>query len=134
MSTAGNRPETGAKQCNTTEFLAQCQRMEDITGQRVCNQCTEDTGGAIPQADPTAGGPKCSFFRGTCMGSVEKRIRGIVPPNVDIIGHNRYGGLRYCKKQTTYTSAQHYFTEDDIMQAGQSCINNKKMWTNFLGF
>ena len=131
MSTAGNRPETGAKQCNTPEFLAQCQRMEDITGQRVCNQCTEDTGGAIPQADPTAGGPKCSFFRGTCMGSVEKRIRGIVPPNVDIIGHNRYGGLRYCKKQTTYTSAQHYFTEDDIMQAGQSCINHKKMWTNW---
>ena len=51
--------------------------------------------------------------------------------NVDIIGHNRYGGLRYCKKQTTYTSAQHYFTEDDIMQAGQSCINHKKVWTNW---
>jgi len=55
------------------------------------------------------------------MGSVEKRIRGIVPPNIDIIGQTPYGGLRYCKQPSTFTSVQHYFSDADIMQVGQTC-------------
>ncbi|KOO24385.1 hypothetical protein Ctob_003756 [Chrysochromulina tobinii] len=62
-----------------------------------------------------------SYFRGTRIGSVEKRIRGIVPPNLDIVGHNMAGGLRYCKRSTTFSSSRHYYTEADLMQPGQTC-------------
>lgn len=67
----------------------------------------------------------CSLYRGTCIGSVEKRIRGIVPPNADIVGQTAYGGLRYCKEKTIFSSVQHYYTDDDIMQAGQTCLEGK---------
>ena len=63
----------------------------------------------------------CSLYRGTCIGSVEKRIRGIVPPNLDIVGQTMFGGLRYCKKPTTFSSVQHYYSDADIMQVGQTC-------------
>jgi hypothetical protein len=36
-----------------------------------------------------------------------------------------------CKPPTTFTTTEHYYTEDDIMQVGQSCINDQKMWTDW---
>jgi hypothetical protein len=123
------RPETYAKTCSRPEALHACQRMEDATNQRVCNYCTEDTQGSNL---PGRGNLKdCSFFRGTCMGAVEQRIRGVVPPNVDIIGHNEYGGLRYCKEPAPFTMKEHYLQENDIMQVGQACIDHTAYFTNW---
>ena len=123
------RPETAAKTCSRPEVLHACQRMEDATNQRICNYCTEDTQGSTL---PGGGNLKtCSFFRGTCMGSVEQRIRGVVPPNVKIVGHNEYGGLRYCKKPAPFTMKEHYLKEEDIVQVGQSCIDHTAYFTNW---
>ena len=123
------RPETAAKTCSRPEALHACQRMEDATNQRICNYCTEDTQGSTL---PGGGNLKtCSFFRGTCMGSVEQRIRGVVPPNVKIVGHNEYGGLRYCKKPAPFTMKEHYLKEEDIVQVGQSCIDYTAYFTNW---
>ena len=76
MSSEGGitRPETAARVC-TAEARAQCQRSEDSTGQRVCNLCSEDRLGSVEEGRGYKKG--CSLFRGTCVGSVEKRIRGI---------------------------------------------------------
>ena len=123
------QPETYAKTCSRPEVLHACQRQEDATSQRICNYCSEDSQGSVL---PMRGNlKKCSFFRGTCMGSVEKRIRGVVPPNIDIIGHNEYGGLRYCKRKAPFTMQQHYLTEGDIMQVGQSCFDHSAYFTNW---
>ena len=65
------------------------------------------------------------------MGSVEKRIRGIVPPNVDIVGHNLYGGLRYCGPPGTFNSITHYYSEENVMPTGTSCINDEAIFTNW---
>lgn len=149
------RAETAVRTC-TPEMRRRCQRDEDKTSQRLCNMCAEDRLGSTLQRDKG-----CSLYRGTCMGSVEKRIRGIVPPNLDIVGAHDKGGLRYCKKPSTFNSEQHYFTEADIMQArcpathpcrsrarlpavhagsllqacpsqvGQSCTEDKPIWTNW---
>lgn len=122
-------PETYAKTCDPAIVLKACQRHEDATAQRLCNYCTQDTQGSVL---PGRGKLKdCSFFRGTCMGSVERRIRGVVPPNADIVGHNPYGGLRYCKRPAPFTMQQHYLTEDDIMMVGQACIDHKAYFTNW---
>ena len=116
------RPESMAKICDKEALLRSCQRQEDILSQRICNYCS----GAAATATATAGeastaassrGRKCSFFRGTCAGSVERRIRGVVPPNENIIGHTAYGGLRYCKAPGAFSSTEHYYQEEDIMQA-----------------
>ena len=113
------RSETFAKLCDRSVVLRACQRYEDATAQRLCNYCTGDTQGSVrPQRGIDR---SCSYFRGTCMGSVEKRIRGIVPPNADIVGQTAYGGLRYCREPSTFTSIRHYYTEADIMQVGQTC-------------
>ena len=121
------RPETMIKSCRRATSLATCQRSEDALSQNVCNLCMDDMlGNVLPAADKG-----CSLFRGTCAGSVEKRIRGIVPPNADIVGSNDYGGLRYCAKTGTFSTNQHYFTESDIMMVGQSCINDVAMWTGW---
>ena len=129
IETGQMRPETYAKTCSRPEVLHACQRMEDATNQRICNYCTEDTQGSNL---PGGGNLKdCSFFRGTCMGAVEQRIRGVVPPNADIIGHNEYGGLRYCKRPAPFTSKEHYLKENDIMQVGQSCIDHTAYFTNW---
>ena len=74
----------------------------------------------------------CSLFRGTCPGAVEKRIRGIVPPNYDIVGATIYGGLRYCQQAATFSTNKHYYQESDIMMVGQSCINDVKMFTKVI--
>jgi len=129
VETGQMRPETYAKTCSRPEVLHACQRMEDATHQRICNYCTEDTQG---NNLPAGGNLKdCSFFRGTCMGAVEQRIRGVVPPNADIIGHNEYGGLRYCKRPAPFTMKEHYLKEDDIMQVGQACIDHTAYFTNW---
>tara|TARA_B100000787_G_scaffold165505_1_gene149533 strand:- start:218 stop:862 length:645 start_codon:yes stop_codon:yes gene_type:complete len=65
------------------------------------------------------------------MGAVEQRIRGVVPPNADIIGHNEFGGLRYCKRPAPFTMQEHYLKEDDIMQVGQACIDHTAHFTNW---
>jgi len=115
----GMRAETYAKLCDPSQVLLACQRHEDAASRRLCNYCGADTQGSVM---PQRGRDRaCSFYRGTCIGSVEKRIRGIVPPNTDIIGQTAFGGLRYCKKPTTFSSVKHYFTDDDIMQVGQTC-------------
>ena len=114
------RSETYAKTCDRSVTLRACQRHEDAFAQRICNYCASDTQGSVlPQKGERR---SCSLYRGTCMGSVEKRIRGIVPPNQDIVGQTAYGGLRYCKKPSTFTSTQHYYTDQDIMQVGQTCL------------
>jgi len=82
----------------------------------------------MPQGGKKKG---CSYYRGTCLGSVERRIRGIVPPNYDIVGHHNFGGLRYCKERTTFTTDQHYLTEEDIVQVGQSCLRQRKFFTSW---
>ena len=129
IETGQMRPETYAKTCSRPEVLHACQRMEDATNQRICNYCTEDTQGSNL---PGRGNIKaCSFFRGTCMGAVEQRIRGVVPPNADIIGHNEFGGLRYCKRPAPFTMQEHYLKEDDIMQVGQACIDHTAHFTNW---
>ena len=113
------RSETYAKLCDRVVVLKACQRHEDASARRLCNLCGGETQGSVM---PQRGIPReCSFYRGTCIGSVEKRIRGIVPPNADIIGQTPFGGLRYCKEQTTFSSVQHYYTDADIMQVGQTC-------------
>ena len=123
------RQEVLTKLCRRSEVLAACARHESAVSQRVCNYCAGDTQGSVmPQRGTQKG---CSFFRGTCMGSVERRIRGIVPPNSDIVGQTKYGGLRYCKQEATFTSEQHFYTNEDIMQPGQACIDNQKVWTNW---
>ena len=96
------------------EAVARCQRDESTTAQRVCNACAEDVLGSVMG---TGQERACSSYRGTCTGSVELRIRGIIPPNRDIVGANRFGGLRYCRAPAAFSSTQHYFTEDDILQA-----------------
>lgn len=112
--------ETYAKVCDPAVTLRMCQRQEDAFAQRLCNYCGVDTQGSVlPQRGEDR---SCSFYRGTCMGSVEKRIRGIVPPNLDILGQTSLGGLRYCKQPSTFTSTQHYYSDDDILQAGQTCL------------
>lgn len=122
-------PETYAKLCDPAIVLKSCQRHEDVSAQRLCNYCTQDTQGSVL---PGRGKLKeCSFFRGTCMGSVERRIRGVVPPNADIVGHNPYGGLRYCKRPAPFTMQQHYLTENDIMMVGQACIDHTAYFTNW---
>ena len=73
----------------------------------------------LPPAVMPSSDKPCSLFRGTCPGSVEKRIRGIVPPNLDIVGSTAYGGLRYCKRAATFSTLEHYFKEEDIMMVGQ---------------
>ena len=83
----------------SAEMKARCQRDEDVTAQRVCNMCGEDRLGSVLQRDKG-----CSLYRGTCMGAVEKRIRGIVPPNLDIVGAHDKGGLRYGKRQPNPSS------------------------------
>ena len=81
------RPETAVKACRRATTLNTCARSEGIADQAACNLCMDDTiGNTMPSLDK-----RCSFFRGTCMGSVEKRIRGIVPPNIDVIGKTPYG-------------------------------------------
>ena len=123
------RPETATRTC-TSEMKAACQRGEDsLGGQRLCNLCHEDQLGSVEQGRGYIKG--CSYFRGTCTGSVEKRIRGIVPPNMDIVGPNDYGGLRYCKRPEPFDTQQHYYTEADIMQPGQSCLDYKAVFTNW---
>ena len=113
------RSETYAKLCDRATILNACQRHEDATAQRLCNYCGGETQGSVM---PQRGEDRTdSYFRGTRMGSVEKRIRGIVPPNMDIIGQTAYGGLRYCKKPSTFTSEAHYYSDADIMQVGQTC-------------
>jgi len=119
MARGAFRSETFAKLCNRAEILVACQRYEDATAQRLCNYCGMETAGSVM---PQRGRDRsCSYYRGTCMGSVEKRIRGIVPPNLDIIGHTAYGGLRYCRQPSTFTSVQHYYTDADIMMVGETC-------------
>ena len=106
------RTETFAKLCDRSIVLVACQRYEDATARKLCNYCGGETQGSVmPQRGMNR---ECSFYRGTCMGSVEKRIRGIVPPNMDIIGQTAYGGLRYCKKPSTFTSEAHYYSDADI--------------------
>lgn len=96
------RPETMVKACRRATSLKDCQRHEDATGQNVCNMCMDDeVGSVLPKTEKG-----CSLFRGTCAGSVEKRIRGIVPPNLDIVGATSYGGLRYCAKPSTFSTTQ----------------------------
>ena len=113
------RSETFAKLCDPSTVLAACQRYEDATAQNLCNYCGAETQGSVlPQSGIDR---QCSYYRGTCMGSVEKRIRGIVPPNLDIVGQTAYGGLRYCKQATTFTSMNHYYSDEDILLVGQAC-------------
>ena len=120
LSRGDMRMDTYAKLCDRSIVLAACQRYEDATAQRLCNMCGRDTQlSVMPQRGMTRG---CSYYRGTCIGSVEKRIRGIVPPNADIVGQTKFGGLRYCKLKTTFSSVQHYYTDNDIMQVGQTCL------------
>lgn len=61
------------------------------------------------------------------MGSVERRIRGIVPPNQGIVGHTVTGGLRYCKAAATFTTEAHYYSEKDVMLTGEACVNNQRI-------
>ena len=123
MARGDVRSETYGKMCDPSVVLRACQRQEDATAQRLCNYCAGDTqGSALPQRGRDR---SCSYYRGTCMGSVEKRIRGIVPPNLDIVGQTMFGGLRYCKKPTTFTSSQHYYSDEDIMQVGQTCLEGE---------
>ena len=118
------RAESYAKLCDRAIVLAACQRYEDSSSRRLCNLCGGDTQGSVmPQNGQDR---SCSLYRGTCMGSVEKRIRGIVPPNLDIVGQTAFGGLRYCKEPTTFSSVRHYYTDDDIMQVGQTCREGKR--------
>ena len=49
------------------------------------------------------------------------RIRGSVHPTADILWQTPCGGLRDWKVQTTFSSVQHYYTDADIMQVGQTC-------------
>ena len=98
---------------NLREYGARGQRHEDATAQRLCNYCGGETQGAVM---PQRGEDRTdSYFRGTRMGSGEKRIRGIVPPNMDIIGQTAYGGLRYCKKPSTFTSEAHYYSDEFML-------------------
>jgi len=123
------RSETFAKLCDPAVTLAACQRFEDATAQRLCNYCTPDNQGSVlPQRGAKKG---CSFYRGTCAGSVENRIRGVVPPNEDIVANHIFGGLRYCKKPAPFTSQKHYYTEENIMTPGQSCLDHTPMFTNW---
>ena len=119
LARADMRSETYAKLCDRAIVLAACQRHEDASSRRLCNLCGQETQGSVmPQRGIDR---SCSLYRGTCIGSVEKRIRGIVPPNLDIVGQTMFGGLRYCKQATTFSSVQHYYTDADIMQVGQTC-------------
>ena len=94
---------------------------------RRCNLCSDDeVGNLLPKTERP-----CSLYRGTCPGAVEKRIRGIVPPNLDIVGSHFVGGLRYCAPRTTFTTSTHYYSEEAILKPGQSCINEEPMWTNW---
>ena len=121
--------ETMVRVCRRETSLRQCQRDEFKTDQNVCNMCSEDDLGSVwPTVAGISASEPCSLFRGTCPGSVEKRIRGVVPPNLDIVGHHFAGGLRYCGPRTTYTTSSHYYTEAHIMQPGQACINDEKIW------
>lgn len=121
------RMETFSKSCDPKIMLRFCQRQEDAWAQRICNYCGDwfaREGSVLPQggrAREKQVSKMGSYFRGTRIGSVEKRLRGIVPPNLDIVGHNMAGGLRYCKRSTTFSSSRHYYTEADLMQPGQTC-------------
>jgi len=121
------RPETMVRSCRRATSLRQCQRDEQQTDQSICNLCSDDeVGNLLPETERP-----CSLYRGTCPGAVEKRIRGIVPPNLDIVGNHFVGGLRYCARRESFTTSRHYYTEDDIMKPGQRCINDVPMWTNW---
>ena len=98
-----------------------------VSVRQVCNDCMDDELGTLLPADQKP----CSLFRGTCSGSVEKRIRGIIPPNSDIIGHSSTGGLRYCAPASIFTTSTHYYSEEAILQAGQSCMDDVPRWTNW---
>ena len=37
------------------------------------------------------------------------------------VGNTPYGGLRYCKEPTTYTTSRHYYSEEFVMMPGQAC-------------
>ena len=123
------RPETNAKMCDRATVMAACQRGEDMYSQRICNYCGEAIGRSIYQDSESRSA--CSFFRGTCRGSVEKRLRGIVPPNTDIIGATMFGGLRYCARPDVFSSTSHYYNEDNILLIGQSCIDHTPVWTTW---
>ena len=114
------RSETYTKACDPAIMLRLCQRQEDAWAQNICNYCNVGIEGSTQPPDRES-----SYFRGTREGSVEKRLRGIVPPNLDIVGHHRFGGLRYCKEPTTFTSTTHYYTDADIMKVGQTCLEGR---------
>ena len=121
------RPETMVRSCRRYTSLKSCQRDESATNQNVCNLCMDDqVGNMLPKDDKP-----CSLFRGTCPGAVEKRIRGIVPPNLDIVGTTRVGGLRYCAPTSAYTTSTHYYREEHIMQTGQACIDHVPRFTGW---